>query len=41
MIPLFVALALLAFGVPVALCLGLAGTLALWLGGVNLLVVPQ
>jgi tripartite ATP-independent transporter DctM subunit len=41
MIPLLVALALLAFGVPVALCLGLAGTLALWLGGVNLLVVPQ
>ncbi|MGY4238284.1 C4-dicarboxylate transporter DctM subunit [Bradyrhizobium sp. USDA 4449] len=41
MIPLLVALILLAFGVPVALCLGLAGTLALWLGGVNLLVVPQ
>jgi C4-dicarboxylate transporter DctM subunit len=40
-ISLLVALVLLVLGVPVALCLGLAGILALWLSGVNLLVVPQ
>jgi C4-dicarboxylate transporter DctM subunit len=32
---------LLALGVPVAICIGIAATLALWLNGTPLLVIPQ